>query len=131
MSARLLSVRVRHEHDIVGARRRARQIAEAVGFDVPEQTRIATAVSELARNAFRYAGGGLVDFGIEGALAPQLLTVQVIDGGSGIADLDLVLAGRYQSATGMGLGLIGARRLMDAFDIKSGPTGTTRAVTPK
>ena len=125
MSGRLLSVRIRHEHDIVAARRRARQIAEAVGFAVPEQTRIATSVSELARNAFRYAGGGVVDFGIEGALAPQLLTVRVVDGGQGIPDLDLVLSGRYQSATGMGLGLIGARRLMDAFDIKSGPNGTT------
>ena len=125
MSARLLSVGIRHEHDIVGARRRARQIAEAVGFEVPEQTRIATAVSELARNAFRYAGGGLVNFEIEGALAPQLLTVRISDAGQGIAHLDLVLSGRYQSATGMGLGLVGARRLMDAFDIKSGPSGTT------
>ena len=81
MSGRLLSVRIRHEHDIVGARRRARQIAEAVGFEVPEQTRIATSVSELARNAFRYAGGGVVDFSIEGAMAPQLFTVRVVDGG--------------------------------------------------
>ena len=125
MSGRLLSVRIGHEHDIVGARRRARQIAAALGFDVPEQTRIATAVSELARNAFRYAGGGLVDYAIEGSLAPQLLTVRVSDTGPGIADLDLILAGRYESATGMGLGLVGARRLMDAFDIKSGRGGTT------
>ena len=124
MSGRLLSVRIRHEHDIVGARRRARQIAEALGFDVPEQTRIATAVSELARNAFRYAGGGTVDYTIEGALAPQILAVRVSDSGSGIANLDLVLSGRYESATGMGLGLVGARRLMDAFDIKSDAAGT-------
>src|SRR5262249_49976110 len=110
--------------DVVAARRRARQIAEALGFDVPEQTRVATAVSELARNAFRYAGGGSVDYAIEGALAPQVLSIAVCDGGDGIANLDAVLSGTYQSPTGMGLGLIGARRLMDAFEIKSGPGGT-------
>ena len=71
MSGRLLSVRIRHEHDIVGARRRARQIADALGFDTPEQTRIATAVSELARNAFAYARGGTVEYTVEGTLAPH------------------------------------------------------------
>jgi len=125
MSGRLLSVRIRHEHDIVGARRRARQIAEALGFDGPEQTRIATAVSELARNAFRYGGGGSVDYAIEGALAPQVLLIRISDSGPGIANLDVILSGRYESPTGMGLGIVGARRLMDAFDITSGPGGTT------
>jgi signal transduction histidine kinase/DNA-binding response OmpR family regulator len=129
MSGRLLSVRIRHEHDIVAARRRARQIAVALGFDVPEQTRIATAVSELARNAFRYAGGGTVDYTIEGALAPQVLSVRTWDEGPGIPHLDDVLSGKYQSSTGMGLGLVGARRLADAFDIKSGPSGTSVTIS--
>jgi signal transduction histidine kinase/CheY-like chemotaxis protein len=124
-SGRLLSVRIRHEHDIVGARRRARQIAEALGFEAAEQTRIATAVSELARNAFRYAGGGAVEYTIEGSLAPQVLSIRVYDSGPGIANLDAVMSGQYRSSTGMGLGLVGARRLMDAFDIKSEPNGTT------
>ena len=61
MSVSVLSVRLHHEHDIVGARQRARQLAASLGFDVAEQTRIATAVSEMARNAFRYAGGGRVE----------------------------------------------------------------------
>src|SRR5436190_10447949 len=100
MSGHVLSVRVRHEHDIVGARRRARQIADGLGFDVPEQTRIATAVSELARNAFRYAGGGSVDYSIEGSTAPQVLSIRISDAGPGIRDLELVLSGRYQSSTG-------------------------------
>ena len=125
MSARLLAVRIRHEHDIVGARRRARQIAEALGFDAPEQTRIATAVSELARNAFQYARGGSVEYFVEGSLSPQILIVKVSDQGPGIANLDEVLSGTYQSRTGMGLGVVGARRLMDAFDLRSGPGGTT------
>jgi signal transduction histidine kinase/DNA-binding response OmpR family regulator len=124
MTPRLLTVQIRHEHDVVGARRRARQIAAALGFDVHEQTRIATGVSELARNAFRYAGGGTVEYLIEGATAPQVFTARVSDHGPGIGNLSLVLSGRYQSTTGMGLGIIGTRRLMDAFDITSGPAGT-------
>ena len=124
MNTRLLSVQIRHEHDIVGARRRARQIAAAVGFDGPEQTRIATAVSELARNAFRYAGGGLVEYIVEGTPAPQFLSIRVSDRGPGIPNLAAVLAGTYQSTTGMGLGIIGTRRLMDVFDIASDASGT-------
>ena len=73
MNGRLLSVRIRQEHDVVAARQRARQIAAALGFDATEQTRIATAVSELARNVFMYAGGGVVEFGVEGDAPPQLL----------------------------------------------------------
>ena len=79
MNGHLLSVRLLQEHDIVGARRRARTITAALGFDTLEQTRIATAVSELARNAFQYARGGLVDYFVEGSLAPQVFTVRVSD----------------------------------------------------
>ncbi|HEX5475108.1 MAG TPA: ATP-binding protein [Vicinamibacterales bacterium] len=124
MSERLLSVSLRREHDVVAARRRARQVAAALGFDVHEQTRIATAVSELARNAVQYAGGGTVEYSLEGALAPQLLTIAIADAGGGISNVDAVLSGRYRSSTGMGVGVVGARRLMDAFDLRSGPDGT-------
>ncbi len=122
---RLLSVRVRHEHDIVGARQRARHIAAALGFDAIEQTRIATAVSELARNAYQYAGGGAVQFSVDGTSAPRTLTVRVVDEGPGIDRLDEVLSGSYRSSTGMGLGLVGTRRLMDGFSVTSTPRGTT------
>src|SRR5688572_8802649 len=125
MSDPLLSVVIAREHDVVLARQRARQIAGALGFDVTEQTRIATAVSEIARNAYAYAGGGRASFVIEGRLAPQVLSVAVADKGPGIARLDEVLAGAYRSETGMGLGIIGARRLMDHFTVDSGPAGTT------
>jgi signal transduction histidine kinase/CheY-like chemotaxis protein len=128
MTGHLLSVRIHHEHDIVAARRRARQLAAALGFDTPEQTRIATAVSELARNAFQYAGGGMVDYFAEGALAPQVLTIRVSDHGPGLGNVDALLSGQYHSRTGMGLGIVGTRRLMDAFDVKSGPDGTTISV---
>ena len=123
MSA-LLSLAIRQEHDVVAARQRAKQIAELVGFDRIDQTRVATAVSEIARNAFMYAGGGQVEFAIEGDTAPQLLVICVGDRGPGIARLEGVLAGEYRSPTGLGLGIVGARRLVDRFEIDSSPTGT-------
>ena len=121
----LFSFVVRHEQDVVTARQRAAQIAALVGFDGSEQTRIATAVSEIVRNAFRYAGGGKVEFALEGNTLPQLLQIEVADNGRGIPNLEEVLSGRYRSTTGMGMGLVGSRRLMDQFDIKADSTGTT------
>ncbi len=125
MTTRLLSVRIRHEHDVVAARRRARQVAAALGFDVPEQTRIATAVSELARNAFQYAGGGTVDYSVEGDSPPQVFVVSICDQGPGITQLQTILSGQYRSPTGMGLGIVGTRRLVDVFQIDSSSRGTT------
>ena len=110
--------------DVMGARQRARQIAAALGFNEGEQTRIATSVSELARNAFRYARGGKVEFELEGSSAPQILLVRVSDEGPGITNLDEILDGSYRSTTGMGMGLIGSRRLMDRWEIDSSPLGT-------
>src|SRR5438094_6803970 len=120
----ILSVAIKYEHDVVAARQRARQIAESLGFDAQDQTRIATAISEIARNAYSYTGGGRVDFLVEGRTQPQLLVVRVADGGPGIANLQDVLDGRYRSDTGMGLGIVGARRLMDQFQIESSGAGT-------
>ncbi|MDB5770154.1 MAG: histidine kinase [Burkholderia sp.] len=120
MTLRLLTAGINTELDVVASRQRARQIAALCGFAAQDQARIATAVSELARNAYNYASGGKVRFSIEGETAPQVLVIRVEDDGPGIANLDLVLSGRYQSTTGTGLGLIGARRLMDQCDIISG-----------
>ena len=96
MNGAVLSVAIKYEHDVVAARQRARQIAESLGFDAQDQTRIATAISEIARNAYSYAGGGRVDFLVEGRTQPQLLLVRVADGGPGIANLQDVLDGRYR-----------------------------------
>ena len=117
MSKALLTIAIRHEQDVVIARQRAREIARLVGFDGQDQTRVATAVSEIVRNAFRYAKGGKVEFAIEGASTPQLLLIRVRDQGPGIPDLPLVMSGQYRSSTGMGVGIIGAHRLMDKVDI--------------
>ena len=121
MSLPLISLFVRHEQDVVAARQRARQIAARLGFESQDQTRIATAVSEIARNAFMYGGGGKVEIAVEGRFAPQLLVMRVSDRGPGIRDLDAVLSGRYRSSTGMGLGMVGARRLVDHFEVTSRP----------
>ncbi len=124
MTLTILTVAIRQEQDTVTVRQRSRQIARLLGFDTQDQTRIATAVSEIARNAFRYAGGGRVEFVVEGKTAPQLFLINVADTGSGIRDLQQILDGRYTSTTGMGLGIVGARRLMDQFEIESGKQGT-------
>jgi signal transduction histidine kinase len=121
----ILTVQVREEMDVVAARQRARQLAAVIGFSSQDQVRIATAVSEIARNAFQF-GGGRVEFAFNPSARPQSLSVSVIDGGPGIANLDAVLSGKHRSATGMGVGLMGSRRLMDTFEIDTKPgKGTT------
>ncbi|HEV7498412.1 MAG TPA: ATP-binding protein, partial [Vicinamibacteria bacterium] len=128
MSLRLLTVRIRQEQDVVSARQRARQLARRLGFDEQDQVRIATSVSELARNVYDYARQGEVEFAIDGQTPPQVLVVRVNDQGPGIADVNLILSGRYRSPTGMGLGILGARRLMDRFAIQS-EAGQGTAIT--
>src|SRR3954468_21262376 len=127
---RITTVEIATEQDVVLARQRARQIAASVGFDLQEQTRIATAVSEIARNAFEYGRGGHVDFDLRQDGRPALV-IHVEDMGPGIRDLDAVLDGRYKSRTGMGLGLVGARRLMEDFEIRSTPGRGTSVMLAK
>jgi signal transduction histidine kinase len=128
------SISLHFEYDLVAARRRARQIAALLGFDEQEQTRIATVASEIARNALRYAGGGRVEFGLDHRDGSQSLALTVSDRGPGIENLDDILNGRYRSRTGMGLGLIGAQRLMDDVQIHTaagkGTTVTVRKTLP-
>src|SRR3984957_12638986 len=126
MPGTILTLAIASERDTVAARQRARQIARLLGFDPQDQTRISTAVSEIARNAFNYAGGGRIEYLLEGRIAPQLFIIKVTDSGPGVRDLDAVLEGRYHSKTGMGLGIVGAQRLMDQFQIDSAAgKGTT------
>lgn len=111
---------VRFEQDIVQVRQRARQIANLLGFDSQEQTRIATAVSEIARNAFKYAGGGKVEFIVDGE-SPQIFLTRISDSGPGIANLSAVLSADFRSPTGALMGLAAAKRLMDKVQIDSAP----------
>jgi signal transduction histidine kinase len=112
-------MRLEAEEDVVAARRKARAIAAGFGFSLLDQTRIASAVSEIARNAFEYAHGGEVTFAFDGATSPQAFLIDVRDKGPGIRDLESVLDGTYRSSTGMGCGIAGSRRLMDRCEIQS------------
>jgi serine/threonine-protein kinase RsbT len=84
---------------------------------------VATIVSELARNIFMYTDGGTIDL-VPTAEGPPRLLVRAVDRGRGIAHLDEVMSGRYRSKTGLGAGLLGTKRLVDRFEIETGPTGT-------
>ena len=135
MPTRLTNINLRQEDDVVHTRQTAREVSGLLGFDSQDQIRIATSASELARNAFRYAGSGQVLFTLdpgESALQePQTLTIEVVDEGPGIADLQRILRGRYVSSTGLGLGLLGTQRLMDDFHIESKPGKGTRVRVQK
>jgi signal transduction histidine kinase len=120
VSYRILTADVRFEQDIVQVRQRARQIANLLGFDSQEQTRIATAVSEIARNALKYAGGGKVELIVEGQ-SPQIFLTRISDNGPGIPNLSAVLGTDFRSQTGVGMGLAAAKRLMDEVQIDSAP----------
>ncbi len=114
---------LRNERDVVQARQRAREIAAMLGFDNQGQIRLATATSEMARNAFRYAREGKVNFGVS-MQDPQTFQIEISDSGPGIRNLSEIMEGRYRSETGMGVGIVGTKRLMDAFSIESSPGGT-------
>jgi signal transduction histidine kinase len=126
----LSSISLHFEYDLVAARRRARQIAALLGFDEQDQTRIATVASEIARNALRYGGGGRLEFAVDSRNSAAAFSLTVTDRGPGINNLDEVLSGRYRSDTGMGLGLLGAQRLMDDVQINTAP-GKGTSVTMK
>ena len=128
----LLTVELVREPDVVLARQRARQLAAELKLDGQEQTRFATAVSELARNAHQYAGGGRVEFRLRGsASGPAVLEARITDRGPGIARLKDILDGRYVSSTGLGLGITGAQRLVDTFSIRSSPNDGTEVIVGK
>jgi len=117
------------EHDIVAARKLAREAAGELGFGMTDVTRIVTAVSELARNVFVYGGGGMMCcrvLSVNGRIGLELVFE---DQGPGIADIEEALQQGFTSGEGMGLGLPGARRLMDDMEIDSEPgRGTTITV---
>jgi serine/threonine-protein kinase RsbT len=123
------TIDIREEVDIVRARGRARGFAEAVGFGPTDQTKIATAVSEVSRNILVYAREGTVS--LLPLIAKRGIRIEARDRGPGITDLDGILAGGYHSKTGMGLGLRGCRRLMDRFEVETGRNKGTVVIMEK
>jgi serine/threonine-protein kinase RsbT len=123
------AVEVREEMDIGRVRAEARRICSGCGTSSFVMQRVATIVSELARNMVLYAGGGSLEISV----APDSMRIIVTskDAGPGIRNLDEVMSGEYKSKTGMGRGLLGTKRLADEFEIDTGPTGTTVIVQVK
>jgi len=121
---------VRNDLDIVSARVEGRNLAKNLGFGVIDQARIATAISELARNIVLYADSGQIELSVVEANGRRGIQIVSSDQGPGIADLDLVMQDGYSSQRGLGMGLPGTRRLMDEFEIQSqlyaGTTVTVR-----
>lgn len=116
---------VNNENDIISVRSYGRNIAIKTGFGVVDQCRITTAISELARNAVVHGGGGFVTIR---TIQNEKQGIEIIcrDEGPGIADIELALHGGYSTTGGLGIGLSGAKRLMDEFEIISNVNkGTT------
>ncbi|MDP2768160.1 MAG: anti-sigma regulatory factor [Candidatus Methanoperedens sp.] len=109
---------VRNEYDIISVRGFGRNAAANIGFGVVDQCRITTAISELARNAVVHGGGGLVTIR---TIQNDKNGIEIIckDEGHGIENLELALRGGYSTVGGLGIGLSGAKRLMDEFHITS------------
>jgi serine/threonine-protein kinase RsbT len=110
--------------DIVTARQEGRSLALRIGFSGSNLTVIATAISELARNILEYAKEGEIAVGPVQRGSRIGIVVVARDKGPGIPDIGKALMDGYSTGKGLGLGLPGAKRLMDEFDITSGPHGT-------
>ncbi len=108
-----------NEHDIVLSRQAVRRLAQEQGLSLVDQTKLVTAASELARNAYIYGGGGTLKWEVllEGSKRGVRLTF--LDSGPGIANIELALTDGWTSGHGLGLGLSGARRLVNEFEIDS------------
>jgi serine/threonine-protein kinase RsbT len=120
---REIAISIEREGDIVRARETGRAMCRHLGFSEVDQTKVATAISELSRNIFQYAGRGEVRMRPSGGRAIEVIAT---DRGPGIADLAAVLSPGYRSKRGMGLGLQGTRRIVDEIDIDSrSGVGTT------
>lgn len=117
-------IRVASPSDIVTARRAARELCERLGFGKADQTRLATAVSELTRNVIQYANEGVCVIQDLSDSGRRRIQVRVEDQGPGIPDLERALTDGYSTSGGLGAGLPGTRRLVDEFRIESVPGST-------
>ncbi|MFG3464247.1 anti-sigma regulatory factor [Streptomyces sp. NPDC047853] len=119
------SVPVATSKDVVQARQVVRILAQHSGLSLVHQTKLVTAASELARNMLVYGGGGVVRAAEVAGQGGVGVFVEFRDEGPGIRDVEQALTDGWSSGKGMGLGLSGAQRLVNEFDIQTGPEGTT------
>lgn len=112
-------VNIQNSDDIVAARSAGHQLALDLGFSLTDVTMIATAISEIARNITSYAGRGAVRVTVADREGRKALVVRAEDYGPGIADIDRAMEDGYSTGRGLGMGLPGARRLMDRLVVDS------------
>jgi len=122
---------IRIEQDVVLARQTVRKLAVQAGLRLVDQTKLITAASELARNAVIYGGGGDMDWELLEDGSRKGLRLVFRDEGPGIADMKLAMTDGWTSGGGLGLGLTGARRLVDEFSLESAPGAGTRVTICK
>ena len=117
---------LRSEHDIVLARQLVRRLTQELKFSLVDQTKMVTAASELARNAYVYGRGGTMHWQILASEARSGLKLLFADEGPGIVNLDLAMTDGWTSGKGLGMGLTGAKRLVNEFDIDTKVGAGTR-----
>jgi serine/threonine-protein kinase RsbT len=110
---------LRTEQDIVLARQAVRKLTQQLAFSLVDQTKMVTAASELARNALVHGGGGSLHWDLVLDGAKKGLRLTFVDQGPGIANLEMAMMDGWTTGTGLGMGLSGAKRLVNEFDIKS------------
>jgi serine/threonine-protein kinase RsbT len=126
MPDEMQQVPIRYEYDIVTARQKVREIAIQIGFTGSDLTLIATAISEIARNIIVYASHGEITFNIIENRGSKGIVIVASDQGPGIKNIDQALSDGFSTGKSLGLGLPGAKRLMDEFEIDSSVgVGTT------
>jgi serine/threonine-protein kinase RsbT len=120
---------ITHEQHVVAARQLVRQLAQRCGFSLVDQTKLVTAASELGRNTFKYGGGGAMHWEVRHDGGRCGVRLQFVDEGPGIPDLEQAMTDGWTSGAGLGMGLSGAKRLVNDFDIKTEVgRGTTVAI---
>jgi serine/threonine-protein kinase RsbT len=124
-------VTIINEWDIVAARQLGRNVAKELGFGIVDQARITTAISELARNIFLYAGKGQICIDKLNEGGKVGLAINATDNGPGISDIRQVMEDGFSTSGGLGAGLPGVKRLMDQFDIESAPGDGTKIKATK
>lgn len=118
------TIPLKDSSSVVRARQAARETAIEIGFGSADQTRVATAVSEIARNATQYGGGGVCVVSRESDSVSQVLRVTIEDHGPGIPDLDEAMVRGFSTGGGLGMGLVSAKLLVTEFEIQSKPGHT-------
>ncbi|MBT2526298.1 ATP-binding protein [Streptomyces sp. ISL-99] len=119
------------EEDLLAVRHAVRAATLAVGFGIVDQTRVVTATSELARNAYIHGGGGVLTIEFPHRHGVKGVRLTISDDGPGIADLDSALIDGFTTGAGLGHGLGGARRLMDDFEVHTQPGAGTTVITTR